>query len=198
MAPVAKHRERLVTAAMTLFRMQGYAATGLAEILSESGAPKGSLYHYFPDGKEAIGEAALHQAAERTGKALIRLIADANNIPEMLRAYGTRAAATMQESGFSAGCPVATIALEAAPQSVRLTEASRGALDLWCRLLGEALARAGVAQTRATALGDFIVSSFEGALILARVRQDTAPILTAAEELAGLVTNELHTQRSVS
>ncbi len=59
MPNIAKHKDNIVVAAMSLFRRQGYASTGLNQILQESGAPKGSLYHYFPGGKEQLGLAAV-------------------------------------------------------------------------------------------------------------------------------------------
>ena len=65
MAPGQKHLEKLIGASIALFRRQGYAATGLAEILANSGAPKGSLYHYFPDGKEGMAEAAIRTGVAR-------------------------------------------------------------------------------------------------------------------------------------
>ena len=58
MARKAKHRQAIVDAAVALFRKQGYAATGLNEIVEASGAPKGSLYYYFPKGKASIAVAA--------------------------------------------------------------------------------------------------------------------------------------------
>ena len=66
MANAARHREALVRTAMRLFRRQGFSGTGLQEILAESGAPKGSLYHYFPGGKEAIGAAARSATGTRS------------------------------------------------------------------------------------------------------------------------------------
>ncbi len=54
-----KHRSAIIAAAAKLFRRQGYAATGINEIADAAGAPKGSLYHYFPDGKDQIAEAAV-------------------------------------------------------------------------------------------------------------------------------------------
>ena len=59
MAATALHKESLIRTAMRLFRRQGYASTGLNQILAESGAPKGSLYHYFPGGKEELAVAAV-------------------------------------------------------------------------------------------------------------------------------------------
>ncbi len=197
MAPAQKHREKLVAAASALFRTQGYAATGLAEILAESGAPKGSLYHYFPAGKEAIGEAALRLAVEKDGAAIGAMIMQAPDPATMLRTYAGYMAEEMQASGFIAGCPIATIALEAAPRSARLTAASCEAFNLWAHALAFGLQRAGFAAPRAAELADFIIASFEGALILTRVRQDTAPLRRAGEELARLVETELKAIRSV-
>ena len=65
-------RDRLVTAATRLFRQRGYDGTGLAEILSEAGVPKGSLYHHFPDGKAGLACAA----ADWTASEIIRVIDD--------------------------------------------------------------------------------------------------------------------------
>ena len=63
MAHAAQNKDNLVHTAMRPFRQQGYATTDLQQVLSESGAPKGSLYHYFPDGKEALLRAAAESRA---------------------------------------------------------------------------------------------------------------------------------------
>ena len=43
----ASSRERLVDAALYLFWLQGYAATGVAEILSQANVRSGSFYYFF-------------------------------------------------------------------------------------------------------------------------------------------------------
>ncbi|MDQ2999201.1 MAG: TetR/AcrR family transcriptional regulator, partial [Chloroflexota bacterium] len=67
-------RDQIVDAAGDLLESQGFHATGLNQIVKESGAPKGSLYYYFPAGKDEIAEAAIEQAgravAERIGAGL--------------------------------------------------------------------------------------------------------------------------------
>lgn len=198
MPPAGKHREELIRTAMLLFRRQGYAATGLSEILAVSGAPKGSLYHYFPEGKEAIGEAAMRLGMENSARAIRDSMAATANPAEMLRAYGKRAAAAMEASGYREGCPIAAIALEVAPGGTRLCQTAAEAFSRWAAALAAGLVRAGVPDQRAAQLGDFIVAAIEGALILARVRRDKAPILGTAEELARLVQSELGTKGTPS
>jgi TetR/AcrR family transcriptional repressor of lmrAB and yxaGH operons len=196
-SPASKHREGLIASSMALFQRQGYAATGLAEILSESGAPRGSLYHYFPEGKEAIADAALRNA----GSIMEQRIRDATDRigdpVEFVLAYGHRLAKVLSESGFQRGCQVATVALEVAPHSERLTLACDDVFTSWSKALADMLLKAGVAQDRTADLADFIISGFEGALILARVRRSTAPVLSAAVEIGRVVKNELHANGNV-
>jgi TetR/AcrR family transcriptional repressor of lmrAB and yxaGH operons len=191
MAAVGKHRECLIAAAIGLFRRQGYAGTGLAEILSASGAPRGSLYHYFPDGKAEIAEVALRDVGGRLTGALQALAGASASPGEMVLRYGAALAASLEKSGFRDGCPVATIVLEAAPESARLTAAGREAFDGWTDVVAGVLERAWVAKARAAELADFTIAAMEGALLLARARQSTAPILAAAEELRRLFDAEV-------
>jgi hypothetical protein len=67
-----------------------------------------------------------------------------------------------------------------------------------CTAVGDALRAAGIAETRALVLADLLVSSFQGAMILARVRQSAAPILNAADELARLFAREMAEQGDVA
>ena len=87
---------------MRLFRQQGYASTGLQQIVAESEAPKGSLYHYFPSGKEALGEAAVTLAGDMIGEMLTNLAARHTAPKAFLRAYCKTMAGWMEESpGYS-------------------------------------------------------------------------------------------------
>jgi TetR/AcrR family transcriptional repressor of lmrAB and yxaGH operons len=177
----AKHRESLVRTAMRLFRRQGYAGTGLAQIVAESGAPKGSLYHYFPSGKEALGEAAVDLAGGLMRETLEDLAARHAEPAAFLRAYCRTMAGWMEESGFASGCPVATTLLETAPQSPAITAAGERAIDGWIDVVAEVLARGGLSAREARMRGQLVVAAMEGALVLARVRRSTRPILDVAK-----------------
>jgi len=76
-----------VRAAATLFRRNGYAATGINEIAELAGAPKGSLYHYFPDGKQQIGEAAVRLAGKSVVVTLEKLELQHETTAAVIQAY---------------------------------------------------------------------------------------------------------------
>jgi len=181
MGNAAAHKESLVRTAMRLFRRQGFASTGLQQIVAESGAPKGSLYHYFPSGKEALGEAAVELAGGLVREMLAAHAARHAEPKAFLRAYCRTMAGWMEESGFQSGCPVATTLLETAPQSPSITAAGARAIDGWIDVIAGVLERAGTARAEARSRAQLVVAAMEGALLLSRVRRSTRPILDVAK-----------------
>jgi TetR/AcrR family transcriptional regulator, lmrAB and yxaGH operons repressor len=180
MANAAQHKDNIVRTAMRLFRRQGYASTGLQQILSESGAPKGSLYHYFPDGKEALGRAAVELAGELMSQTLLGLAQRHKQPKGFVKALCEVMAGWMEESDFRSGSPIATIMLETAPHSPMLTEAGARVIDRWTEIVASVFARSGASQREAKLKAELLIASVEGALLLARVRQSTRPILDIA------------------
>ncbi len=181
MAQAAQHKTNLVHTAMSLFRRQGYASTGLQQILAESGAPKGSLYHYFPNGKESLAEAAVQMAGGLMAEMLTGL-ADRHRTPKaFVTAYCKVMAGWMEESEFRSGCPIATTMLETAPQSPTITAAGVLAIDLWIDIVATVFAGSGSTPRQAATKAQLLVGSMEGALLLARIRRSTRPILDVAK-----------------
>jgi TetR/AcrR family transcriptional repressor of lmrAB and yxaGH operons len=166
---------------MRLFRRQGYAATGLQQIVDESGAPKGSLYHYFPSGKEALGESAVVLAGGLVREMLEDLAARHADPQAFLRAYCRTLAGWMQESGFQSGCPIATTLLETAPRSPGITAAGLRAIDGWIGVVAGVLVKGGMQAREARSRAQLIIAAMEGALILARIRRSARPILDVAK-----------------
>ncbi len=166
---------------MRLFRRQGYASSGLQQILAESGAPRGSLYHYFPSGKESLAEAAVQLAGDMIGEMLLDLAARHPEPRVFLRAYARTMADWMEESEFQSGCPIATTLLETAPRSPAITAAGMRAIDAWIDVIAAVFAGAGMARREARTRAQLVIAAMEGALIFARVRQSTRPILDVAK-----------------
>jgi TetR/AcrR family transcriptional repressor of lmrAB and yxaGH operons len=187
-----KHRDKIVRAAAESFRRHGYAATGTNEIVARSGAPKGSLYHYFPGGKAEIAAAAVDYAGGRVTTTLAGLMADHGGDPAAaILAYGGLLVGWLEKSDFRDGCPIATTLLEIAPMEEAVTQAGRAAFANWAKVFAEALEHQNVASERAESLGMITVMLLEGCLVQARVEQGGGPIVRAVETAAALFTAAL-------
>lgn len=191
MSAAPKHKGPIIDAAVTLFRRQGYAGTGLNDIVDASGAPKGSLYHYFPDGKVSIAVAAVEEAGHRVARTLEELAEDAPTTGELLVRHANQLAGWMKKSGYRDGCPITTVLLELAPRERAVSKAGRNAYDARLKILTGKLMEDGFPRPKAERLATLCISALQGALIQARVERSAAPILTAAEELARLLETEL-------
>jgi TetR/AcrR family transcriptional repressor of lmrAB and yxaGH operons len=198
MSAPPKHRGAIVRAAATLFRRNGYAATGINEIAEVAGAPKGSLYHYFPDGKDGIGEAAVRFAGKGLVVTLEKLEAEHKSTAQMIQAYCRLLAGWMAKSGFRDGCPISTTLLESAPQSERIAQAGREAFAAWVAVIARALVRDGFAKAEARRLSTLTVSAIEGALILSRVETSAAPIEDVAKSLGAILKRDAPSRRRTS
>ena len=196
MAIVNRHKEAIVVAAVRLFRKHGYASTGLLEILKESEAPRGSLYHHFPGGKAAIGVAAIQAAGKTVLATLQKLAAETNNPAELVARYFSMVAGWMEESSFHDGSPFTTIVLETVPQNVQLRQAADAVIKSWAEVLSSELLAAGVSGQKAIRLGYFTFGALEGALIHSRVKMDKAPILQASQYMKILYAEALETRQN--
>jgi TetR/AcrR family transcriptional repressor of lmrAB and yxaGH operons len=183
-------REKIVETASRLLEQQGYHATGLNQIVQESGAPKGSLYYYFPDGKEEISEAALRLTGERITENIERAMAESKMAAEGIRHLMTTIAERIEASGYRAGGPITTVAMESAPDTPRLNRACQEIYDDWQAAIRRRIVDDGVDPDRAAKLAGTVLASIEGAMVLARTHQNRAPLENAADMLAELLNNE--------
>lgn len=180
-------KTEIVRAAAALFRRKGYNGTGLNEILEASGAPKGSLYHYFPRGKEQIGAAAMDRGAAWTLREMAKINADSASTADFVRAFGRATAKWLEKSDYENGCAIATTLLETAHTAQAIREAGRRAFDSWRDALEARLMTEGVAPERAKRLSALAVAAFEGGMILARVEREPASIVAAMDEAADAI-----------
>ena len=187
MPAIPKHRKPIIDAAVTLFRRQGYSGTGLDDIVDGSGAPKGSIYHYFPGGKSSIAAAAVEEAGRRVAETVAKLARETRCTGELLKAHAGLLAGWLRKSGFRDGCPITTVLLELAPRDRTVTQAGRDAYAARLGILTAKLVADGFAPARAARLAGLCVSAIQGALIQARVERSGAPIKMAADELARML-----------
>jgi TetR/AcrR family transcriptional regulator, lmrAB and yxaGH operons repressor len=187
MSAKPKHRDPIIKSALVLFRQKGYSSTGLNDIVGASGAPKGSVYHYFPEGKVSIAVAAVERAGEVAAQTLRDLDESTPNTGEMLKAYARLLSGWMLKSGFRDGCPITTVLLELCPQERTVSKAGRDAYGLRLRIFADKLIADGYRAERAEKLAILCISSIQGALIQSRIDRSDKPILLVADELAELL-----------
>ncbi|NUS45280.1 MAG: TetR/AcrR family transcriptional regulator [Mycobacteriaceae bacterium] len=177
-------RARIVNAAARLMRRNGYHAMGLNDVVSSGRAPKGSLYHYFPGGKEQIAGEALRTAGQRVTASITTTLSAGGEVAENLRSFAQLLADDLERSEFRNGCPIATTTLDAASDSDVIQSAAAKCFAEWHDTLAEWLRTRGHSATDAAELAALLVAAFEGALLTARAHRSSAPIHDIAETLA--------------
>jgi AcrR family transcriptional regulator len=179
-------RERMVRSAMALISTQGVSGTGLREVVGHAGAPRGSLQHYFPQGKEQLVREALALAGRTAAGSVERVRAHgpAFRPSDVLAAMVTPWRRWLTDSEFALGCPaVATMAdVGAATPSVR--RAVEEVFAIWEGAVEAALRDAGLPPAQAAAWGTVLLSALEGAIVLSRARHSLAPLDAVRAELS--------------
>ncbi|MEW2355484.1 TetR/AcrR family transcriptional regulator [Spirillospora sp. NPDC029432] len=179
-------RARLLEAAAQLFREQGYAATGLKQITGAAGAPWGSLYHFFPGGKEQLGAETVRHSGGRYLRLFDLVYGRAENDPaDAVRDFFQLSIDALEKSEWADGCPIATVALEASTTSEPLRHACAEVFTAWREATARRFASEGVEP--AGDLAVYVLSAFEGALILSRTAHDTTPLRVTADIVARTV-----------
>jgi TetR/AcrR family transcriptional repressor of lmrAB and yxaGH operons len=142
-------RQRLVTAALSVFHAQGYRGTGLSQLVAESGFPRGSLYFHFPRGKEELAVAAITQAKDEIGAGIEAAFAAAADPAEALHLIADAFARELETSNYARGCPVTTVALEAGDDTPELQAVCAASYEDWLARVAAHLTAAGFAPDRA-------------------------------------------------
>lgn len=180
-------RDQILQTTCDLLEKQGYHGTGLNEIVRESGAPKGSLYHYFPDGKEQIAAEAVLQTGQVTAERIRMGLAGTNSASKAVYDFILLIAENVESSGFGAGGPLTAVAMETATQSERINSACREAYEMIESAFREKLLETGFTSARAKELATFITASIEGGIILSRTYHTAVPLQMVAKQLRGLL-----------
>jgi len=177
-------RESILTAAAELMRHRGYAGVGMKDIAAASGAPIGSLYHHFRDGKVQIAREALINAGAAYGL-LIPTVVDAYaDLGAAVDGVFVQAAEDLAATGYANMCPVASVAAEVADTVSELRHATRDIVDGWITAGAGYFVARGVAEDRARELTVTLITALEGAFLLGRVLRSTEPLLAAGRALA--------------
>ncbi|HYM44762.1 MAG TPA: TetR/AcrR family transcriptional regulator [Solirubrobacteraceae bacterium] len=180
-------KDRIIDSSAELFRRQGYTGTGVKQIVAAANAPFGSLYHFFPGGKEQLGAEVIRSS----GQLYIQLFATiAAQAPDVLTAIGdffAGAAETLKETDYADACPIATVALEVASTSEPLREATAEVFDSWIAGATEYFAASGIPRDTARELAFTMLCLLEGAFVFCRAMRTTEPLQVAGASAVAAV-----------
>jgi TetR/AcrR family transcriptional repressor of lmrAB and yxaGH operons len=158
-------RERILRAGLHLFQAKGYHATGLTEILARAAAPKGSFYHHFPAGKEALAVACVHWLSAEVARYLDGLAAVGGDARTMSRGLARRMADGLRNPERMRGSLLAVLVQEAIPESTLIHEA----LSDYAEVIRRRLVSAAPVNCDARAFAQTALALLQGGAVLARL-----------------------------
>lgn len=180
-------RDRLVRAMSQALQQRGLHGVGLNELLAQAQAPKGVLYHHFPGGKTELAVAAIEATVAHITRALDELLAQQASPLPTLRGWFAAGLKQLERGQFERGCPLATVALESTAEDTALRQALAQGFGAIRERIALLLARGGLPTPQAQRLAALVVSTYEGALLQARVAGHVGPMADSAAALLDLL-----------
>jgi len=173
-----RSRAALIDTAALLFRRQGYAATGVNQILEAADVKAGSLYHHFPNGKQELAAAVVDSAGGDIERLLRRFLDSESSVADIVDGWIDLLTVQLA-SDERDGCPIEPIATESVNASEQVREASARAFAGWSAAVADRLRADGSADREAEQTALAVIALIEGALILSRIAGDDAALKSA-------------------
>jgi AcrR family transcriptional regulator len=176
---VAGTKERLLDSSAELLRRQGYAGTGIKQILAGAQVPFGSLYHFFPGGKEQLGAETIRTSGRLYIELFAAIAAQAPDVPSAVEGFFDGAAETLLETDYADACPIATVALEVSSTNAQLRQACAEVFDAWIDGATSYFCAGGIEVGAARELALNMLCLLEGAFVFCRALRSTEPLQVA-------------------
>ena len=175
-------RQKMIESAAVLLAMNGLDGTAFSDVLERSGAPRGSIYHHFPRGKDELVDAAVELAGVRALRVLDAL--DGSTPTEITAFFLDLWRQVLVRSSLRAGCAV--LAVTVATPSPELLDHAAAIFRAWRGRLAELYERGGMERAAATRLAMTLVAATEGAVVVSRAERSLEPFELVAKQLLDL------------
>jgi AcrR family transcriptional regulator len=182
---------------VTLLRQYGANATSIDRVLAHSGAPRGSVYHHFPGGRTQLIDEAVAMAGDLMTGAI-----DAATQPEdpvaAVDAFFALWRDRLVDSEFRSGCPIVAVAVDVNDDAPQLARSAGAVFTRWQAALTALFQRHGLPEDRSRRLAFLVVAAEEGAVVMCRAQQSTAPIDAASIEIHDLLVHAFESPSGVA
>jgi len=184
----AAARARMLDATIGLMRRGGLARAGVNEIVAASGAPKGSVYHFFPDGKRQIAVEALERYAERVHASMDEALSRARGPRAKVQALFALVASRLEEADFGASCAVGAVTLDLDEALERVRPAAESAFAGWRALIERHIDIPD--RKRREAFAGLVLTAIQGGYVRGRAERSVEPFREAARWLGDIAERE--------
>jgi TetR/AcrR family transcriptional regulator, lmrAB and yxaGH operons repressor len=173
-------RDAMIEAAWLLIAERGLEGMATREVLARTGAPRGSVYHYFPRGRIELIELAIERSVRWLQGQIAAIVPEHPN--DVVKGYLDIWRRILEATNFQAGCAVAGVVTGAHDPNMldRGAAAFAATSDALANLFQQVGVPAGDAQQRSTLL----VCAAQGAVLMARAQRTTEPLTQIANQLA--------------
>jgi len=178
-------RTKMLVSAVEVLRERGAAGVTIDEVLARSGAPRGSVYHHFPDGRSQILREALNFAGDEITASIDEAAGESATV--LLRRFVQLWEDALTESDYTAGCPVLAAAVGSGEDEQQLTAVAADIFSRWREASKQAYIRDGFEPAEATSLADTTIAAIEGAAVLSRSVRSLEPLYDVAHQLEFLI-----------
>jgi AcrR family transcriptional regulator len=183
-------RERMVRSPAALLREYGASATSIDRVLAHSGAPRGSVYHHFPGGRTQLIDEAVALAGDLMA-GVIDTAMRADDPVEAIDAFFALWRDRLVDSRFRSGCPIVAVAVETNDDAPQLARSAGAVFAGWQEAFTALFRRHGLPEDRSRRLAALVVAAEEGAVVMCRAQQSTAPMEAVAAEIHDLLVHGL-------
>ncbi len=178
-------RQKMIASAASLIASRGVSATSFSDVLADSGAPRGSIYHHFPEGKRQLAEDAIRWTSSRV---LAFMRAGTPTTPrDVLERFIGMWRNVVLSSHATSGCVVAGVAVDTTVTEEGMIDVVRETFRDWVDVIVEGLEATGVAAGLARPIAIATLAGMEGALILCRAEGSVEPLEAVATQLFRLL-----------
>lgn len=185
--PTANTKERILEVTADLFRRYGYNGSGLKQIVANANATFGSVYHFFPGGKEQLGVEVIRRSGQMYLELAEVIIGGAPDVATGVSHFFLGAAEVLRQTDYVDACPIETVALEVASSNEALRRATAEVFESWVSGAGALFSVAGIDAARGRELAIVVIAALEGAFVLSRAARTTEAVEAAGRHAAALV-----------
>jgi TetR/AcrR family transcriptional regulator, transcriptional repressor for nem operon len=185
-------RDNLVKVGVRMLHESGYTGTGIKDIVGAADVPKGSFYNHF-DSKEVFGKEVVDAYFHDGFIASQPLFENASIAPlTRLRRYFDERIQAFQEIGYTRGCLMGNLSLEIADHSTLIRDNIAEHFQTWSKMFETCISEAqetGAIRSRqpASLIAQFVLNSWEGALLRMRVDKSDKPLRDFTEVVFGSI-----------